>query len=342
MTAAVLDPLTATARRFAVVSAATAATAALPGPCSVVSFGDPGHLPAPFKAAALVDRRLHLAFHDCAADVPWATRPTRADAERLLAFVAEDTTGLIVCQCDAGAGRSVATAAALLRIAGRADRHVRRGTKYDRGWYKQLLQAAHVEPDVEPLASLAVRVKYPADRLLALLLSLRRQRYDNWEAVAVTDGPNPEAAALVAGLNDPRVRLLETPERLGRWGHPYRQAGLDACRGDYLGMANDDDYYAPGYLEQMVQALEWTPADLALSSMIHSYFGWQQCQAFVRGPEVSADVGCWLARADLVRAVPWQGEAFTSDGDYVRRLAEWAVKRGSNVATVERPLHVKN
>lgn len=331
---------TATALRprgIAVMPAAVARRAELPRPCSVVSFGDPGDGPAPFGDAARVARRLHLEFHDCAADVPWAVRPTSADAARLLEFVDADETGLVVCQCQAGVARSVATAAALHRLSGRDDRAVRCQGKYHREWYALLLRAGGMGPEAEPLVSLAVRVKYPADRLHALLLSLRRQRHETWEAVVVTDGPDADAAEMVAGMTDPRVRLVETPEKKGRWGHPWRQLGLEACRGAYVGMANDDDYYAPGYLEQMVRALEWGPADLALCDMVHAYHGWAPCRAHAAGGDVSADVGNWVARAELVRRVPWAGCEFDSDREYVGRLAA-----AGRVAVVRRPLHVKN
>jgi hypothetical protein len=322
--------------RIAVVNSVTARQVPLPGPCTVVSFGDPGNCPTPFKDPTVVSRRLHLSFHDAAGDASWAVRPDIQDARQVLAFVRGDSTGTVVCQCDAGAGRSVATAAALTRIAGRDDRPLRIHGRYDRGWYRLLLIAAGLEPDPEPLVSLAVRVKYPPDRLQALLLSLRRQRYTNWQAIAVTDGPDVEAAAMVKAMGDGRVTVLQTAERKGRWGHPHRREGLEACQGAFVGMANDDDYYVPGYLEQMVNALEWNSADLALCYMAHGYHGWSACIASA-GEQSSGDVGNWIARAELVKANPWEGDQFDSDQKYIRRLAA-----AGRVTIVKRPLHVKN
>lgn len=158
---------------------------------------------------------------------------------------------------------------------------------------------------------------------------MQRQRHENWEVVAVTDGPNAAAGQLVAEFNDARIRLIETEKPLGRWGHPYRQLGLDACRGEFIGLSNDDNYYVPGYVEQMLHALE--NADLATCKILHNYFGWQ----VVTGQ----DLGCWIARALLVCQVPWRGQDFTSDRDYIRALAAVAKDR---VATVERPLLVHN
>jgi Glycosyl transferase family 2 len=193
-----------------------------------------------------------------------------------------------------------------------------------------------VPPPTDPLISIAVRIKYPPDRLLAFLLSMQRQRHGRWEVVAVTDGPNPDAERVVSSLPDPRVRLIQTPESRGRWGHPYRQLGLDACTGDYIGMSNDDNWYTPGYLEQMLLALQTEGAGLALCDMLHSYTGWGVVAAApVKGV---ADLGCWIARGELVRQERWPGNDFESDGVFIERLAA----RAGKVALVHRPLFVHN
>jgi GT2 family glycosyltransferase len=178
-----------------------------------------------------------------------------------------------------------------------------------------------------------VRIKYAPDRLKLFILSMQRQRYDNWELVAVTDGPNEAATRMVTETNDPRIRLIETEKRLGRWGNPYRQRGLDACRGDYIGMSNDDNYYVPGYIEQMLNALGGT-ADVVLCQALHSYSGWSVVPA-----GAGTDLGAWIARASLVRKVPWSGQDFSSDLDYLMSLLALAPGR---VATVARPLFIHN
>jgi hypothetical protein len=161
------------------------------------------------------------------------------------------------------------------------------------------------------------------------ILSMQRQRHENWELICVTDGPNIAAVRQVEEIGDPRIRVIETGKRLGRWGHPYRQLGLDACRGEFIGMSNDDNYYVPGYIEQMLYALD--DADLATCQTVHSYLGWQITE--------EVDVGSWIARAAIVKATPWTGQDHLSDQDYFQALASRA--RGS-VITVKRPLFVHN
>jgi hypothetical protein len=95
-------------------------------------------------------------------------------------------------------------------------------------------------------------------------------------------------------------------------------------------LSNDDNYYVPGYLEQMLAALD--EADIAMCQALHSYSGWGVVPA-------GTDLGSWIARAALVRQVPWTGQDFTSDRDYLQSLVALAPGR---VAMVQRPLFVHN
>ena len=303
----------------------------LPGPSAVICMADSRELLAVIKDSANVLARLDLIFNDAIEGFQLVRPPTLDDAQKILQFAFDHREAPhLVMQCEAGFGRSQAVLAALLKIRG-ADNTVvtHRGT-YNRSLYEKLLQAAGLPPEPQPLVSIAVRVKYSPDRLNLFLLSMQRQRHQNWEVVAVTDGPNDAAARLVAEVDDARVRLIETEKPLGRWGHPYRQRGLDACRGEFIGMSNDDNYYVPGYVEQMLHALD--DADLALCEVLHSYFAWAAKPA-------GEDLGCWIARASLVRQIPWTGQDFTSDRDYIRSLREAAKDR---VAFIRRPLFVHN
>ena len=220
--------------------------------------------------------------------------------------------------------------AAIMKLQGEDPTPVLHRGTYNRKLYSLLLAAAGVPLEEEPLVSIAVRVKYAPDRLQLFLLSMRRQRHENWEVVCVTDGPNEMAARLIAEFGDRRVRLIETEKPLGRWGNPYRQRGLDACRGEFIGMSNDDNYYVPGYLEQMINAL--AKADLALCQLLHNYVGWQ-----------IVDPGTDVGRVDCASfargQVPWSGEGFNADREYIQSLANEAKERH---VVINRPLLIHN
>jgi hypothetical protein len=303
----------------------------LPGPCAVVCMADSEAQLARIHDSANVMARLNLIFNDATDGFDIVRPPTIEHAQRILQFFREQSgRDHFVCQCQVGLGRSMGVVAAIMKINNADPKSVLRRGTYNRGLYRKLLAAAGVPPEPEPLVSMAVRVKYAPDRLALFLLSMRRQRHENWEVVAVTDGPNAAAAAVVEQMNDPRVRLIQTEKPLGHWGHPYRQLGIDACRGQFIGLSNDDNYYVPGYFEQMLFALE--SADMAICRIVHSYASWGVV-------EVGTDLGSWIARAELVRQVPWPGWEFTSDKVYTDALKALAKDR---VATIESPLFVHN
>lgn len=172
--------------------------------------------------------------------------------------------------------------------------------------------------------------------LLCLLYAVRAQTYPHWEVLVVHDGPVTSASALkeldridrhVTGggiRKNPQFHLLEMDERKGQFGHPYRKAGIDAATGDYVGLSNDDNYYAPVYLEWMVSELQAKQAQLALCSMVHSHRQWQGIDG--RPARGSVDAGSWLADAALAKATPWTDMGFAGDWTYFNALHKKAAR----------------
>lgn len=70
---------------------------------------------------------------------------------------------------------------------------------------------------------------------------LPAQSHTNYEALVISDGPNPSVATLVNSIGDPRVRYAATKTRTGCWGHPATRLGLGLARGDYFVRMNDDN-----------------------------------------------------------------------------------------------------
>jgi predicted protein tyrosine phosphatase len=305
----------------------------LPGPSAVVCMADSPALLAKIKDEANVAARLDLVFNDSADDFGLVRSATDADALRILQFVDahKATVPNIVFQCQVGVGRSLAAYAACLRLYGGDPRPALHQGTHNRNLYRRMLGVAGFQPEPEPRVSMVVRLKYAPDRMVAFILAMQRQRYDNWELIFVTDGPFPAAHQAVANVGDPRITVLGTERPMGHWGHPYRQRGMDAATGDWIGLSNDDNYYAPGYFEQMMNAAKGEDADLVLCSMLHSYAGWASL-------EPGHDLGSWIARRELVKATPWEGDDFAADARHVARLKANAKR----IATVTRPLFIHN
>lgn len=162
------------------------------------------------------------------------------------------------------------------------------------------------------------------DALCGLIYALRAQTYEHWEAILVHDGPNPDHAALVARIGDPRIRFVETPVRRQGFGHPWRSFGIALARGAYVGLSNGDNYYVPVYFEAMLHPLVVQQARFAFCDLVHSHRLWQP--VCTRPEKGSLDLGAWIADAALVKATPWVDFGFAGDGTFIDHLVAKAEK----------------
>ncbi len=272
---------------------------------------------------------LDLLFNDASESHGLVQAPTEGTAKAIVKFFQEALArgvSAFVAQCQFGVGRSQAVIAAFQAYLGQDNSEILQRGSYNRKLYK-LLMAELGMPVKEPLVSIVVRVKYDLSRIVAFMYSMDRQRHENWEIIAVVDG---KLGNIGIWHPENKLKVIETLERKGRWGHPYRQLGIDAARGEYIGLQNDDNYLVPGAIEQLVYAMEREKADIAACQIVHSYMGWGTAIA-------GSDLGSWIAKASLVKSVPFDGIGPFSDLEYLNRLRE----RG-RMAIVNKPLICHN
>ena len=85
----------------------------------------------------------------------------------------------------------------------------------------------------------------------ALLRSLQKISYPNWEVVVVDNGSKAPCRELVTEF--PRIIYVETGANLGFAGGNNR--GIAAADGDYILMLNNDTEVAEGFLEPLVERM---------------------------------------------------------------------------------------
>ncbi len=76
------------------------------------------------------------------------------------------------------------------------------------------------------------------------------------EVIVVDDGSTDETAEAVAGIEDPRVRLVS---RANGGPAAARNAGIAAARGDWVAFLDSDDLWLPRYVETATAALSAAP-----------------------------------------------------------------------------------
>jgi glycosyltransferase involved in cell wall biosynthesis len=126
-----------------------------------------------------------------------------------------------------------------------------------------------------PLVSL-ITPTYGRARLLAETKRwVESQTHANLEWLVLDDSPQPNA--LLSAAADPRLRYVHEPAR--RTIGAKRNRLVDMARGSYIVHFDDDDYYAPTYVETMITRMQRDGADFAslcswyVYDLRHDFFG---------------------------------------------------------------------
>src|SRR5271154_847534 len=118
----------------------------------------------------------------------------------------------------------------------------------------------------KPLVSVIISAFNRPAMLLAAINSVQSQTYEQLEIIIQDDSTNGECQRVVLNLCDSRVRYIHNIPSLGTAAN--LRAGYRKSSGKYFSTLNDDDLYAPDYIEQMVERMEANPR-LSLSFCDH-------------------------------------------------------------------------
>ncbi|HEY0888880.1 MAG TPA: glycosyltransferase [Nocardioides sp.] len=108
-----------------------------------------------------------------------------------------------------------------------------------------------------PLISIVTPVyNPPVDVLAETIESVLAQTYDDWELILVDDcSPEPAVRETLRrfAARDPRIRVIERAEN----GHIVRASndGIDAARGEFIGLLDHDDLLTPKALARNAQVI---------------------------------------------------------------------------------------
>jgi len=178
--------------------------------------------------------------------------------------------------------------------------------------------------------------------LRCLVASFQAQTYGNWRMEIAHDGPAPVAAhSVLADLTkDQRVEVRETTTRQQQFGHPYRQQTAEILvRGgaQWLLQTNQDNYYAPVFLEWMLAEAQEQKVLFVYSDFVRSHKQWVAHSS--RPKKGQLDLGAFMIHSSLVPVVKFDRFGFDGDGDYINRLVAHVKNKTAHVAA---PIFVHN
>lgn len=99
---------------------------------------------------------------------------------------------------------------------------------------------------------------YNAEKYLKECLdSILKQRFRDIECLTIDDGSTDGSAAIIASMQDDRIRYVKNEKNLGIAN--TRNKGLELARGEYIAFIDSDDISAPERLEKQVAFMEANP-----------------------------------------------------------------------------------
>ncbi|HEX4261403.1 MAG TPA: glycosyltransferase family 2 protein [Acetobacteraceae bacterium] len=157
------------------------------------------------------------------------------------------------------------------------------------------------------------------------IASVLAQTFEDFELVVVDDASTDTTAALLAGIADPRLRVLRNRHNLGVVG--ARNAGFALCRGAYLAALDHDDHAAPVRLARQVALLDAAPAVVLAGTRIRELHpDGRAVEDGFRGPETPAAMR-WhlhLRNPFTYSSVMVRAEAIRRIGGFMRPAALYA------------------
>lgn len=175
-------------------------------------------------------------------------------------------------------------------------------------------------------------VAYKRYRNIPVLIhSFLAQTIQNFKLLILHDGYDEEMNVLLMEYKAKypnHIDYVFTPTRHNDYGHSLREIGIRLADTPYLLLTNDDNYYCPIFLEQMLQALQTHQADIVLCDMIHSHNNpgghLQPPYSLLKTMPSpgSVDIGCFIVKTDLAKRVGFRDKGHDGDATYFADLTQ--------------------
>ena len=149
-----------------------------------------------------------------------------------------------------------------------------------------------------PRVSVCIPTYRGAPFIAATIRSVLAQSFREFELIVVDDNSPDNTCEIVAGISDPRLRLVRASPNLGAEGNWNRC--LSEARGEYIKLLPQDDLLHPDCLKRQVDVLdEDRSTSLALVFCARRIIDSKDKAFFTRGYPISSD--CRISRRVLIR-----------------------------------------
>lgn len=113
-----------------------------------------------------------------------------------------------------------------------------------------------------PTVSTVIPTRNRPDLVVRSVMSALEQTFSGIEVIVVVDGPDRVTVQALGEISDPRLRVVALENSVG--GAEARNLGVQASRGQWIALLDDDDEWLPGKIEKQLAAAEASIADRVL------------------------------------------------------------------------------
>ena len=180
--------------------------------------------------------------------------------------------------------------------------------------------------------------------LRILIDSFMVQTSDRWNLHIIHDGPVPVDVQDTFDLyaNDDKVTFYQSQKRLGNYGHPNRKQMLDRLKAnpkDFVLMTNDDNYYVPTFVENMLTDLA-RDTGMVMCNTLHNYMGYDVHDS--KPFENEIDMGAFIVAYPVAVKAGFKHTNFSADGRYCVDCAELCRKANLKIKKINKPYFIHN
>jgi hypothetical protein len=104
-------------------------------------------------------------------------------------------------------------------------------------------------------------------------------------------------------------------------------------------MTNDDNYYVPVFIEEMLQKATRTVGIVSCNT-VHSHFQYKVHESKL--VESGIDMGAFIVRYPIAKAIGFKYDDFSADGKYAVECAEACRCNRFDTVHISKPLFIHN
>ena len=114
----------------------------------------------------------------------------------------------------------------------------------------------------EPKVSVVIPTFNRANELGRAIASVLAQSFQDFELIIVDDASSDATPAIIASIDDPRVRFIQ--HEVNQGGSAARNTGIKASLGEYIAFLDSDDEWLPNKLQLQVDKFACSPSDVGV------------------------------------------------------------------------------